>query len=73
MHRKMHFKTRGGVIGVGGSAATEETGGGGVEDIQGGAAEKVHAGAIKVEAYDGPFQYVVESVRSNAAVLQCSQ
>ena len=45
--------------------------------MHGGAAEGegVHAGTIKIEAYDGSNQCVVcsESVRGNAAVLKCLQ
>ena len=69
----MYSRTRGGVSGVGGSAAAGETGGGGVEEMQGGAAEGdgLHAGAIKVEAHDGTK--TEESVRGNAAVQQYSQ
>ena len=77
MHGKMRLKTRGGASGVGGSAAAGVAGGEGVEDMHGGAAEGegVHAGTIKIEAYDGFYQCVVcsESVRGNAAVLKCSQ
>ena len=77
MYRTIHLKTRGGGSGVGGSTAAGETGGGVMEEIQGGEAEGdgLHAGAIKVEAYDGSNQSVVclESVRGNAVVLQCSQ